>query len=61
MLREPTEVEKRLRRDVCEYCGAKRGYPCRSRSGKSRSDSHAARYAAALIRGDVPVKDGPGE
>lgn len=61
MLREPDEVEKRLRRDICERCGAKRGYPCRSRSGRALSDSHAARYASALIRGDVPVEDAPGE
>jgi ribosomal protein L40E len=61
MLREPTEVERRLRRDVCDRCGARPGYPCRSRSGKSRSDSHAPRYLAALVRGDVPLPDGAGE
>lgn len=61
MLREPDEVEKRLRRDICERCGAQRGYPCRSRSGRALSDSHAARYYSALIRGDVPLEDEPGE
>jgi hypothetical protein len=61
MLREPSEVERRLRRDVCERCRARPGYPCLSRSGKPRSDSHAPRYLAALIRGDVPLPDGAGE
>lgn len=61
MLREPDELEKRLRREVCEHCRARIGYPCRTRSGKARSDSHAPRYYAALIRGDVPLPDGPGE
>lgn len=60
-LRVPSEVEKRLRRDVCERCGARPGQPCRTRSGKARTDSHATRYYAARLRGDVPLDESTGE